>query len=474
MTVQNISSTPLGMTKLIGRSLFTILLVAALVQAYAGLELLGLRWDGGPFLRDMLSAHTFVFYEQARETSQFILELPVVVGMRFGISNLYWLCAIWSLTLQLAPLILTCASYCVLPTRLKILFVLPAFHYFAGAANVATAGLIEGPTAAAYFWVVFYSLLFASEYWVARIAFLLMALPVLFLHEVMAILGPILVYAAWWRGRQATASTWRLFFRGFAIFFLFVTIVQIGFVIFPRSIVNRNGFVAQMLGFQWLLTTARLINVPAALGLCADLTLLASWRLPKQGWWPVGAFAIVTVALLETARRYGLADQFYARDIPALILPPLAMSALATLRWPQIADRIWRINAGRALAVLAVLAGGTLVIQVASAREWAAYIATFQDALRNRTGLIAWENLMKELPRDQAQLLERMNFPFANPDMSLLLAPDRRVQGIVINPRTTRWAGWRPTVPTEWPKGWNYVGIPLTTEGGSPPLAPDQ
>ena len=75
-------STPLSVTRLPGYLLVGILSAAALVQTYAGLELLGLRWDGGPFLRDMLSAHTFVFYEQARETTQFILELPVVVSMR--------------------------------------------------------------------------------------------------------------------------------------------------------------------------------------------------------------------------------------------------------------------------------------------------------------------------------------------------------------------------------------------------------
>jgi hypothetical protein len=461
-------STTLSMTRLPGYLLVGILSAAALVQAYAGLELLGLRWDGGPFLRDMLSAHTFVFYEQARETTQFILELPVVVSMRLGLSDLYWLSAIWSLTLQLAPCILTCACYFVLPPSHKIFFLLPTFHYFAGAASVATAGLIEGPTAAAYFWIVFYALLFLREYWIARVAFLLLAIPILFLHEVMAILGPILVYAAWWRGRQATNLSWRLFFRAFAIFFLLVTIVQIGFVIVPKSVANRNGFVAQMLGFQWLFTTARLINVPAALGLLAGLTALALWRFPRCAWWLVSGFGIAAVILVETALAYGLADQFYARDIPALIIPPLSIAALGALRTPETANRLWSADHGRTLVVLAVLACGTLLIQVASAREWATYVTTYRDALRNRTGLIAWEELMNELPRDQARLLERTNFPFANPDMSLLLARDRHVQSIVMNPHTTIWGGWRPTAPSEWPKGWFYERILPTVERGTP------
>jgi hypothetical protein len=175
---------------LAGWIVLIILAAAALVQAYAGFELLGLRWDGGPFLRDMLSSSTFVFYEQPRQATQIMLELPVVAAMRLGITDLYTLCAIWSMTLQFAPLVLTCASYFILPSRYKILFVLPVFHYFAGASNVASAGLIEGPTAAAYFWIVFFALLLLPDRWTARIAFALAALPTLFLHEVMAILGP--------------------------------------------------------------------------------------------------------------------------------------------------------------------------------------------------------------------------------------------------------------------------------------------
>jgi hypothetical protein len=248
-----------------------------------------------------------------------------------------------------------------------------------------------------------------------------------------------------------------------------VTIVQIGFVLYPKSVANRNGFVAQMLGFQWLFTTARLINVPAALGLLAGLTALALPRFPTHAWWLVGIFGVITVALDEMALAYGLAHQFYARNIPALILLPLSICALATLQCPQIANRLWTAHGAQALVVLALLASGTLAIQTASARQWATYINAFRDVLRNRTGLIAWEGLMKELPPDQAHLLEWMNFPFTNPDMSLLLTRDRRVQSIVMNPRTTKWAGWRPTNASEWPRGWNYAELSLTTEGRSAP-----
>lgn len=433
-----------------------MLAAAALVQVYAGFELLGLRWDGAPFLRDMLSAGTFVFYEQPRQTTQIILELPVVAAMRIGITDVYALCAIWSLTLQLAPLLLTCASYFVLPPSRRILFILPVFHYFAGASNVASAGLIEGPTAAAYFWIVFYWLLFLPERWAVRIAFAIAAVPTIFLHEVMAILGPLLAYAAWWRGGRADGTTSRLFLRAFAVFFAIVTVIQIGYVLHPTSVANRNGFLTQLFGFQWLYTTARLVNVPAALGLLAGLTVLAIWRLARFGWWFVAGFAVATVALLWTAHVSGLADQFYARNHPAMILLPLSMIALAALQWPNLADSFLSIHAARTLTVLAILTSGALLIQLAGVRQWANYVSTYRDVLQSRTGLIAWEDLMADMPQRQAQLLAKTNFPFTNPDMSLLLAQDRHVRSIVMNPTATVWKGWNPAEPARRPHGWTY------------------
>jgi hypothetical protein len=98
-----------------------------------------------------------------------------------------------------------------------------------------------------------------------------------------------------------------------------------------------------------------------------------------------------------------------------------------------------------------------------------AFTAWWRSRQRNRTGLIAWEDLMQELTRDEAQFLGRMYLPFTNSDMSLLMTRDRRVQSIVINPCTKKWEGWRPTSALEWPKGWDYTELSPVTEGRSAP-----
>lgn len=463
-----------GMAGFVGWALFAILLVAGLVQIYAGLELLGLRWDGAPFLRDMVSVGTFNLYERPRLTTQIILEAPTVLALRFGIRDPQTISVIWSLTLQLAPLLVTCASYVVLPRRYKIFFVMPVFSYFAGASNVATAGLIEGPTATACFWVIFYFLLFAPARWPAHLAMALAAVSTLALHEIMAVLAPVLALGAYWRARQAASrSRSRLFYYGLVIFFLIVMAVHIGHVFMPRSVANRDGFLHQLFGFQWIYTSAKQVNVPAVLGLLACSSILAMGLFATYARWAVALFGVATIVLLFTAQRNGIAEQFYARNHPALLSFPLSIIVLAALRWPRDSLRLLSVHVTHATVILVFLAAGTLTTQFRGTMAWSAYVSLFRNALASRTGLVPWETLMQELPSHDAGILTAMNFPFANPDMSLMLAPKGHVQSIVMNPRTTRWGGWRPIDIAEWPKGWNYDAMPRPPAGsgasGAPP-----
>lgn len=459
-----------SMTGLIGWALFAMVLAAAFVQIYAGVELLGLRWDGAPFLRDIVSVGTFNLYERPRVTTQIILELPTVLALRAGIRDPQTISVIWSLTLQLAPLLVTCASYFVLPRRYKIFFAMPVFSYFAGASNVATAGLIEGPTATACFWVIFYFLLFAPDRWLAHLAMAIGALSTLALHEIMAVLAPVLALGACWRAAQATSGS-RLFYYGLAAFFLLVMAVHIGHVFVPRSVTNRDGFLNQLFGFKWLYTAAKQLNVPAILGLLACLAISAMGLFPKQARWIAVLFGIATITLLLTAQRNGIAEQFYARNHPALLSLPLSLVILAALRWPQLALRFLSQHTLHAAVVLSFLATGTLVTQIRGTNGWAEYVSLFRNALASRTGLVEWETLMQEVPAQDARILTAMNFPFANPDMSLMLAPGGRVQSIIMNPRTTRWGGWRPMVTADWPKGWNYEKMPRPPVENATPAA---
>lgn len=456
---------PRGLTGSVGWSLLGILVAAGLVHTYAGLELLGLRWDGGPFLQDMLSARAFFSYEPQRATTQIIFELPTLIAVRLGITDLYWLSAIWSLSLQLAPLLLIGASYFVLPARHKMFFALPVFSYFAGASSVASSGMLEGPTATAYFWILFFLVLFTPERWVARIAVMIMAVSTFVLHEIMAVLAPLLIYAAWWRGKQTEDRAARLFFRILAIVFLVVMMVHIYHVILPEDVKNRDKFVDHFVALQWLFRAG--INVPAALGLLGGAAILAMWLFSRYSTAIVVSFAVATVLVLKLALTYGIAEQFSARNHPAIISIPLAMIAMGALQWPTIASELISAHAVKSAMILVLLACAGLTTEVITIRNWSEYIAIYRQVVADRTGFIAWEDLMKELSPGEARVLRRMNFDWTNPSMSILLSPQGHVRSLVMNPPTA-WQQWDPTIPSKWPNAWFYDRSAFPADGGDP------
>lgn len=458
---------------LVGRKrwiLWAVLGLAAIVQVYAGLELLGLRWDGGPFLRNVISTGNFVFYEPPRLMAQVILEWPAVIAMRLGITDTATLAKIWSVNFQLAPLLLTSATYLILPSHYKILFAFPVFHYFAGASSVGSAGMLEGPTATAYFWIVFFLVLFAPERRNALILTTIVAIPTIFLHEVMSLLAPILAYAAWWRSNQVAVPTSRLFFRILIGLFVVATAAQIGHVVFPTYVKHRGYFIDDFIHLYWLFQ-GQAINPPAAGGLLAGISILAVWRFPKQAPWIVIAFGLAAVGLLGWARGHGVATQFPARNHPAIISIPLAIMLLVGLRWPHIAFKALSRHAVHGLTIIAILATVGLAAQIVTVRYWAFYITAVRETLLANRGFIVWEDFLARFPPDQARLLARSNFDWVNPDLSLLLSPTDTVRSLLLNPEK-RWGGdwqpWDPTIRSKRPIRWSFDPAAFPTASESP------
>jgi hypothetical protein len=438
--------------------MLVVLLAAALVQIYAGLELAGLYGDGAYCLRRILSLRSFACIEPARGTTQYLLELPTVLGVRLGVTGLYAISAIFSLTLQLVPLVLTCCCYAVLPIGRRILFALPVFDYFAGSSSVASIGLLEGPTATAAFWVVLFVVLFTPERRGALLFLVAVAIPAIFLHEVLLLLGPFLAAAAWWRSTRAASAGSRLLFRCLIVWFLIVCAVQAGFVIYPFREANRDGFFAQFFGFMWIATRYQGFNVPAVLGLLAILAIAVVAIFGTGTWAMVVAFGIVAAALagLAMTSDWYLApiSQFYARNHPAMMSMLLAPLVFAALLGPFTVSR-WASHA--ACAILVILAAATLFVQTASVRDWSRYVQAFRATLQSHSGIVVWEELMPDMPDAERRLFTRMNWGWTTPDLSLLLSEGGQVRGIVTNPKTQLWQPWDPLTRAQWPTSAFFV-----------------
>ena len=444
-------------------TLLSALAAAACVQIYAGLELEGLYGDGAYCLRAILSSRSFACIEPARRTTQFLLELPAVLGVRLGMTSLHAISVIFSLTLQLAPLVLVCICCLIIPSSHRILFGIPVLHYFVGSSSIGSAGLIEGPFAAAGFWVILFLVLFTPERRGSLIMLIFAAIPVIFLHEVLLLLGPFLAAAAWWRSTRTSNERARLLFRLLMAWFLLICAAQAGFVVFPHNRANRDGFFWQFFGFMWVVAAHGGFNVPAVLGLLALLAVVAANLIRSAAAPVIVAFGLITGLLVECALTsywyLSPISQFYARNHPAIVSLLLVPWVLAALERPRTV-RLWATQ--NSCVIFIIVAAGTMVVQTASVHDWSSYVAVFRDTVRSRAGLLAWEGLLADLPPDQARLFTRMDWGWTAPDLSLLLSEHGQVRAIVLNPTDQGWRPWDPTLRAKWPTSsfFNTIAVP--------------
>jgi hypothetical protein len=278
-----------------------------------------------------------------------------------------------------------------------------------------------------------------------------LALPTLYLHEAMVVLGPVLAVAAALRApcapqRWQRAALWML-----AAWMLAVAAVQLGFVLDPRSPSNRSGFFQDLLRLRWLRAPWGDTNIPAFLGLLAFVAMLAGTGRRSS---LVGrAFGLVCLAAVASS--IYVADfvapgaQFRARHIAPLLSFPLAVVVLASLRNTSL-QALWARLPN--VTILVWLAVGTLGWHAVATFYWATYLDTFRQKLDESRGLVSWEEALANLPAERRSLFERMSWAWTTPTMSLLLARDGKVLSIIANPTSNRWQPFDPSDAASLPR----------------------
>jgi hypothetical protein len=343
-----------GFGFLLGRVSWPIVLCALALGIYASLEMRGLYADGANFLLRIIETKDFAIIEPARTTVHILQQVPVVLAVRFDLVDVYAASVVYGLTLHLLPLALVAACYPILPEGQKGFFAFPLLHYLAGTMAAGFAPVTEGATAAAYFWLLLYLILFGTERWFGRLVTAALALPVVYAQEAMVFLAPILAMAAAWRACREPSSVGKAWLWSLVVWFLAVIAVQIGSILDPRDLANKQSFAKQMRHFLWLVDGPGL-NVPAALGILAGLASLAvaisvmlraarERLMNRLTWLLIAAFGLASLGLV-IATAIGEIPlmprvQFAARNHPTLLSFPLGLAALASVVWPQLCS-LW-------------------------------------------------------------------------------------------------------------------------------------
>jgi hypothetical protein len=443
---------------------FWVIITAAIfVSLYAALEFQILYADGTHYLLSILEKEGFAFIEPSRCYAHFLQQFPTVLAMRLGVDSILALTICYGIITHLLPLLLIIICYFVLPPYRKVFFVFPLLHYLAGTTSSSFVGILEGPVAAAYFWLLLYLLLFRFERSVWMVVALL-ALPIVYLHEVMVFLAPLLAAVAGWRASQEQQKTSAMRYTLLAIWFLVVVAVQIFFVINPRDPANRGHFVQDLIHLRWLVTASGHVNVPALAGLFAIFVLAGvdvierffkRTRLDMVQWLLVIGFAVVSLSMIAVTfvseKFITPGMQFSARNQSALISFPLALFAILSTLYPS-ATLLWKKRQN--LCVITILAVTVLSWHVAATHRWVVYLNDFRSILVAGHGLVSWKVACGSLPDDRRSNFQSMSWPWTNPTLSFMLSPKGRVTAVIANPdRGGAWEPFDPNNPKALPHG---------------------
>jgi len=444
----------------LARVSLAIFAAALAVGVYAALERRGLHADGALYLSRLLTREEFDLAEPARRTALAILQAPALLAIRSGWFDLAGVSFVFTLTLELVPLGLVAACYFVLPAGRKHFFYFPLLHYLAGTLSASASPIAESLAAHAYFWPLFYLVLFRPLRPLGFAVVFVLAAPVLYLHEAMGIMSLPIAAAAAWRAWREPGRPRRAAFALLALWFLAMAAVQTHNILAPNSVPNRTGLIEGVVSGWFLLGLEGEINLPAWLGLLGlgvalviNLNALSRAEGGREPRWIrglVGALAAlaavgVGVAAVSVASVHP-GQQFCARVNPAVI-SMLFMPGLLFSVWAPAHERCWARRS--TIAVCAILGASGLAWQAIEVRNWSIYLDTLRKVLAESKGLVAPRDIEAGLSGRERVLFRNMSWQSIFPELSVVIAPGGKVSSIIATARPEPWRSWFP----EHPKG---------------------
>src|SRR5580704_6956463 len=130
---------------------------------WAGVNYRGLYQDGTYYLFRVLESDWFYLVDPARTTVQVIRQAPLVLLSKFSKVSLLPLVQVFSLTMLLAPVLITALCWFIAPIGKKIWTLFPAICLLVGFGTSTFEAVGEGAIAAAYFWILLFWFLFRTS-----------------------------------------------------------------------------------------------------------------------------------------------------------------------------------------------------------------------------------------------------------------------------------------------------------------------
>jgi hypothetical protein len=411
------------------------------IQIWAGLTLRGLYADGAFYAEQLLLRHAFTIVEPSRWTSEVLMQAPVILAMRLGHDSPHAVALAFSLTSNLLPLALTLACLAVLPAADRTFGLFPVAIFLAASMSAAFASVADGPTAAAYAWLLLLLILFGRLTRWRLGAILLLAAGAVRLHEEMAFLGPILSLACLLRCLSAKNRISRVILVLAAVLVMAGCAVAIHYVLHPQISTNRTSFVRDLISLRWLLLGDGQISIMALAGLVGILAAPVVLLSPRRQAAAITAMLIIFVglAMLALAIPPCPPAAFAARDNACLLTAP-AMLLLLVLRGGD------RRLPPASMAFVAMLGLTIAAADGAATYGWQGYTKAMRTTLRLSHGVVPWRDAMTNLAPAQETAALRYGWPWTTPLMSFWIAPGPMITSLIANPDEVTWQPFDPEV----------------------------
>jgi hypothetical protein len=417
--------------------------------------------DGSEFFIQILEyATVFQANSPHRLFARIVTQGPLLLALHLGITDLTSLKLLFGFGLYLPYLV--CLGIWLHATRgRRELMAFPLLFLFASAANSEFFIISESHAAAAFFFSLL-PLMLLKPHWNAGMTILgcLLAIATLLAYPTMVTYGPVLILISAWRARTATTTAGRLGWIVATAWFFAGTIIAVRDIFWPaESVTPADGFVSHavsMLRDHIFGPAFGSINLHFG-AILSLLTLaviaFAAFAVPRRDRLvriALAGFALICVSILLALAIFPVRMEMplhYKARVLQLFIPPLLAIALLFVVW-----RGWSLPVERlrtVLTVVALLGIFQCAWHLQASHQWTGYLRVFRAELATHDGFVPVQATALAKRLDGRQVIEKFNWGWSLPQMSILLAPGGQVRSIIGNPENDRILD--PTDPAQLP-----------------------
>ena len=407
----------------------------------------GLFVDGAAFMSQIVLREWFFDFYPPRMYAMIVAQIPVILGLKLGITDLHWLSRLLSLGLFALPTIFYHAALARArhdPVLLATVLAAIGLVFF------TTSFFIVGEYNTLYAMTILVAVVVASaERLTWRDGLLLAAVGILALrtYEAAIYLSPIIVPMLLWRVWTCRARPIlpALLYAGAAAGYVGGFFIALSWILVPWDAEHRDEAALTIINF-WQ-------NMQFVLALCATLTV-AVWAVVRPAdlagsrpfrwaaaWLVLLALSPLLIVLDSVQVRPFAKSQYVARTMGGGMIA--AMIVAMWLYASEFGRRLRIVQAVRhpaasrhLLALAAVMCVSVCPSNIYLTATWVRYLDAFIDTVHSREGLIPYEETpLATLPH--VLLVEHWTIPSA----SLVLRANRQ-SGIILTPRSFK--DWQP------------------------------